>query len=127
MDSPYELLPEDTEYLDGNYLSRWEKISEGNGKFGLLIRGFPIPDGYTTTSSTLMILVPSGYPGSQLDMFYFDPPLSRLDGSSINALAQEVHFGQDWQRWSRHYGWEPGQHNIVTHIEYIKNEIQIQR
>ena len=121
---PYALLPEDTEYLDGHYPSKWKKISEGNGKFGLLIEGFPLPNGYTVEKSTLMVLIPSGYPGPALDMFYFDPPLNRSDGSAINALASETHFGQEWQRWSRHYEWQPGVDSVVTHVEYVINELR---
>ena len=123
MDNPYDLLPEDEEYPDGNYPSKWQKISEGNGKFGLLIEDFPVPEGYTMGKSTLLVLVPSGYPGSALDMFYFDPSLDRSDGSVINALASETHFGQAWQRWSRHYKWQPESDSVVTHIEYVKNEL----
>ena len=123
MDNPYELLPEDMEYLEGNYPSKWQKISEGNGKFGLLIEDFPIPNGYTMGKSTLLVLIPSGYPGSALDMFYFNPPLNRSDGSPTDALASEVHFGREWQRWSRHYQWQPGIDTVVTHIEYVKNEL----
>ena len=96
---PYELLPEDTEYLEANYSSNWEKITEGNGKHGLLIREFPVPDGYTLAQATLMVLVPSGYPGSALDMFYFAPPLHKSNGATINKLAPEGHFGRTWQRW----------------------------
>ena len=120
----YDLLLEDTEYLDGNYPSKWQKISEGNGKFGLLIEDFPIPDGYTMEKSTLLVLIPSGYPGSALDMFYFVPPLSKSDGSAIKALASETHFDQVWQRWSRHYQWQPGDNNIMTHVEYVKNALR---
>lgn len=122
--SVYELPLEDLEYLDGNYPSKWKKVTEGGGKFGLIIESFPIPDGYTAEESVLMVLIPSGYPGSQLDMFYFDPPLSKLNGSSIRTLASETHFGRVWQRWSRHYPWQPGEDNIVSHIEYVKNELR---
>ena len=118
-----ELLPEDLEYLEAHYPTKWRQESEGNGKSGLLIEEFPIPGGYTEKKSTLMLLIPSGYPGSVLNMFYFAPPLNKSDGSTINALAPESHFGRTWQRWSRHYEWKPGVDSIVTHIEYIKNQI----
>ncbi len=121
---PYELLPEDTEYLDANYSSKWQKITEGNGKHGLLIREFSILAGYTIAQTTLMILIPSGYPASALDMFYFDPPLNKSDGSPINALASEDHFGQTWQRWSRHYEWKAGEDCLWKHVERVRNEIE---
>ena len=118
-----EFLQEDLEYLDANYPAKWKQESEGNGKFGLLIEDFPVPGGYKEKASTLMLLIPSGYPGSVLNMFYFAPPLNKADGSAINALAPETHFGRTWQRWSRHYEWKPGEDSIVTHIEYIKNQL----
>lgn len=123
MINSYELPPEDTQYLDANYPSKWRKVAEGNGKYGLLIDNFPIPKGYTIEKSTLMVLVPAGYPGSMLDMFYFDPPLAKSDGKPIGALTFETHFGQTWQRWSRHYSWQPGVDSIFKHIGYVINEL----
>ena len=123
MIEPYDLPPEDTQYLDQNYPSGWRKVAEGNGKFGLVIDDFSITNGFTIESSTLMILIPIGYPGSMLDMFYFDPPLIKSDGTEINALVSESHFGRNWQRWSRHYAWQPGEDSVVKHIEYVKNEL----
>ena len=118
------LPSEDSEYLAGNYGDRWSIISEGPGKYGLLIKDFPVPEGFNRGTSTLMILLPSGYPGSALDMFYFDPPLGRSDGVGIGALASESHFGRSWQRWSRHYGWEAGVDSLVSHVEYVKRELR---
>ena len=124
MVNPYELPPEDTQYLDASYPSKWKKVAEGNGKYGLLIDDFPIPKGYAVEKSTLMVLIPSGYPGSMLDMFYFDPPLDKSNGSPIDRLASEIHFGQTWQRWSRHYSWQPGVDSIVSHIEFVENQLK---
>ena len=121
----YELPEEDIEYLNAHYPSQWKKTSEGNGKYGLIIENFPLPSGYTVEKSTLMLLIPSGYPGSGLDMFYFDPPLSRSDGRVIGCSDSiETHFAQQWQRWSRHYQWNPGSDFLVNHIEYVRNELE---
>ena len=118
------LLPEDEEYLNSNYPGRWELVSNSPEKFGLVIRDFPVPEGYTVAAATLMMLLPCGYPGSGLDMFYFlMPGLEKVSRAPIGALAREDHFDRQWQRWSRHYQWEPGQDSVVTHIEYVKNEI----
>lgn len=124
MINSYDLPLEDIQYLDENYPSKWRKVAEGNGKYGLLIDDFPIPKGYTVEKSRLMVLIPSGYPGSMLDMFYFSPPLGKSDGSAIGYLASENHFGQTWQRWSRHYSWQPGIDSIVSHIEYVINQLK---
>ena len=118
------LLPEDVQYLDATYPGRWRMTSEGNGKQGLLIEAFPLPAEYAATVATLMVQIPSGYPGTNLDMFYFDPPLSKRAGDGIPCLVSERHFGRDWQRWSRHPEWRPGEDNLVSYLEYIRNELE---
>ena len=118
------LPSDDSEYLAGNYGDRWSIISDSPGKHGLLIEDFPVPEGFDRETSTLMTLLPSGYPGSALDMFYFDPPLRRSDGAGIGALVSESHFGRSWQRWSRHYDWEAGVDSLVSHVEYVKRELR---
>lgn len=123
---PYQLPTEDEEYLNEQYGSTWHRKAEGpdNCKWGLFIENFPIPPGYNRDRSTLMVLIPTGYPGAGLDMFYFNPPLARAGGQEIGALADEAHFDTNWQRWSRHYGWSPGQDSIVSHIEYVRRELE---
>ena len=125
MHSGFGLRTEDLEYLDANYPSRWQLTSpqRGQAMVGLIIEKFPIPQSYTLASSTLMLIIPNGYPGTQLDMFYFWPELVRTDGVAIKALVVETHFERQWQRWSRHYSWNPGEDSIVRHIEYVKGQI----
>lgn len=124
MSDPFELLPEDIEYLDANHQGRWQKLNEGGGKFGLLILQFSVPEDFVQPTSDLLILIPAGYPASPLDMFYFDPPLRNADGRDAGALATEEHFGRHWQRWSRHYQWVPGQDDLTRHVEYVWHELQ---
>ena len=124
MDRPYGLPLEDEQYLDAHYPRSWERRVEGSSKWGLFVHEFRIPIGYDRARSTLMVLVPTGYPGAALDMFYFAPHLARGDGQGIGALADEVHFGVNWQRWSRHYEWHPGEDNLCRHIEYVKRELE---
>ena len=119
-----DLSSEDIDYLNSHYPSLWKKVSEDVSKYGLLIQDFPLPNGYMVKQSTLMLLIPSGYPGSALDMFYFSPPLKKSDGSSLEAVEAETHFKKEWQRWSRHYKWNPGFDSIITHIEYIQNQLE---
>ena len=117
------LPAEDREYLDAHYPKRWDIVKEGPGKNVLVIRDFVLPEEFDSPTSTLMILVPSGYPGSNLDMFYFNPPIERIDRAVIGGLAQEEHIGKTWQRWSRHYEWQPGFDSLVRHIEFVKTQL----
>ena len=128
MSNSFGLQSDDIEYLDANYSGRWSLTDSPSSAalVGLLIEDFPVPPGYTTATVTLMIIIPNGYPGAMLDMFYFDPPLQRSNGQAIAALASEHHFDRQWQRWSRHYNWQPGLDSLVTHIERAINLLSME-
>ena len=118
------ILPEeDKDFLNSDYSDQWEELSEA-GKRGLLIKDYPLPEGYTPRKTNLMLLIPDSYPAGMIDMFYFDPPVKRQDGVGIAALADEPHFYRQWQRWSRHYVWRAGIDNISTHITYVFNQLR---
>lgn len=119
----FALPDEDLEYLDAHFPGQWEKVSEGS-KYGIIISDYQLPDLYTPDKSDLMLIIPADYPTGMLDMFYFSPAISRKDGRGINALTDENHFERQWQRWSRHYTWEPGNHSIVSHISYVYNQLK---
>ncbi|MGI9250407.1 MAG: E2/UBC family protein [Pseudohongiellaceae bacterium] len=114
------LTPDDENYLNGHYSDQWEVPDNGSH---LLIRGYHLPDGYDRKEVDMMVLIPAGYPAAALDMFYFSPSINRKDSASIRAVAQEEHFGCSWQRWSRHYQWQPGVHCVATHFQYIENAL----
>ena len=117
------ILPEeDMDFLSTDYSDKWEELTEV-GKTGLLIKDYPLPEGYTPRKTNLMLIIPDSYPVGMIDMFYFNPPVARQDGIGIAALADEPHFNQQWQRWSRHYDWRPGINNVSTHITYVRNEL----
>ncbi len=117
------LPDEDTEFLNIQYNDQWEELADV-GKSGLLIKEYSLPDGYTPRKTNLMLIIPGNYPGAMIDMFYFNPPVERKDGKGIAALVDEVHFDQQWQRWSRHYEWRPGIDNISNHLTYVHNELK---
>jgi len=123
MSDPYELPSEDVEYLDANFPSKWKKVTEGTGKHGLIVEDFTIPLGYTVSKSNLLVLIPVGYPGSALDMFYFLPHLHKSDETAIECLVAEVHFDENWQRWSRHYDWEAGVDSLAKHIQRVETNL----
>ena len=113
---------EDIAYLSANF-DDWQPHEE-EGKYGIVILDYKLPAKYITERSDLMIIIPADYPVGQLDMFYFSPGVSRKDGKEIDTLAVELHFGKDWQRWSRHYEWDPNIHSIISHIEWIQNILE---
>ncbi len=117
------LSEEDIEYLNANF-SCWKPVSEG-GEYGIIICDYPLPSSkYTPEKSDLMIIIPTDYPVVEIDMFYFSPAIVRTDGEAIACLADENHFNKNWQRWSRHYEWNPNHHNVVYHLSWVEDTLK---
>jgi len=98
---------------------RWETIVEGAARW-LLVHAAPVAPGYNVTIADRAFSIDAGYPSSQIDMVYFHPSLSRLDGRTIAALSTTTIDGRTFQRWSRHRTpanpWRPGIDDISTHM-----------
>lgn len=119
----FEVLEEDAEYLNGkNYT--WEAIEQANCK-RIVIREFNPPQGLVPEKVDMFVILPLGYPDTQIDMVYFYPPLSRADGKPIRALATSAFEGKNWQRWSRHRTsnslWRQGVDNVGTHLMLVND------
>lgn len=120
------VLPEgDVEFLNASGYE-WETIiSSGNW---VVIHNYPIPEGYNVKTSCISLKIETGYPASQIDMAYFFPPLSRLDGQMIGALVPTNIDGKQFQRWSRHRTginpWRVGVDNISTQIGLVENWLE---
>jgi len=117
-------------YLDSWELP-WEAVVDGNQRW-LLVHDWPIPVGYNCRTATLAIMIPPSYPDASLDMVYFSPALSLVDGRAIPAIAQHQAMELTWQRWSRHYTpanpWRVGEDDLSTHLilvdTWLKRELR---
>ena len=100
----------------------WETIREGNYQW-LLIRDYPVPNGYNVAKVCVALMIPPGYPSAQIDMAYFYPHLAKTDGKPIGALAFQIIGGVTYQRWSRHRTgtnpWRPGIDDVSTHLQLV--------
>lgn len=120
-------LPEnDLDFLK-TFPYNWETLSLG-GQKTLIIHNYPVPNGYNVNNVSLALLIPAGYPETQIDMAYFKPSLIRNDGIAIRTITQENIAGEHWQRWSRHRGaenaWRPGIDDISTHLAYVDHWLE---
>lgn len=120
----FTLAAEDCAFLDSLNL-RWEALRNTN-RLWVIIYGLPMPPGYRVTAVDVVIEIAPGYPTSQLDMAYFNPPLSRADGKPIPCADAVEHLdGKSWQRWSRHRigtaVWVPGVDNLESHFAYVQD------
>jgi hypothetical protein len=100
----------------------WETINDG-GLQWVLIKKFTVPNGYNVSAVQVAIMIPPGYPTSQLDMVYFFPALSLSNNKGIGALSFHPIDGKPFQRWSRHRTpqnpWRPGIDDLSGHITLI--------
>lgn len=123
----FPLQEEDIDFLDTFGLP-WEATFDGQGDKRIVIRGFTVPDGYNHKQVDVFVIIPSGYPDTQIDMAYFYPHLSRNDGRGIRNLLSNAFDGLSWQGWSRHRTqnstWRIGIDNLATHMELVSNFLE---
>ncbi|MDA3616682.1 multiubiquitin domain-containing protein [Polluticaenibacter yanchengensis] len=121
----FQLPEEDSEILNQLGYS-WETISQGN--YWIIIHDYPIPAGYNVLKADVALLIPPGYPATQIDMAYFYPALNKTNTSvGVRALSNQSLDGRIFQRWSRHRKpneWTPGVDNIATHLHLVDNWLE---
>ncbi len=117
--------------IDLDYLverSVEHRIVSESGMICVVLPGFPLPPGYTIAQSDLLVRLSAGYPDVPPDMWWFDPPVVRIDGQPIDCTqAVESHLGRQWQRWSRHFQpgqWRSGVDSIESFLALIRKELQ---
>jgi hypothetical protein len=117
-------LPEEDEVCLDAMGIKWETI-RSSGEW-LLLHECAFPSGYNHRNGSVAVQIPGNYPIAQLDMAYFFPALARSDGKGLRQtqVFQQID-GKAWQRWSRHYTWVPGEHNVCTHIILIRNWLEV--
>lgn len=119
----FALPAEDMEWLESEQ-RQYELVAEG-GVLRVVVYDFPVSSGYNMESVAVNVRIEPGYPDSQIDMVYFHPSLSRVDGRAIGAISGDNFDGKTWQRWSRHRTpanpWRPGVDNLATHFALIQD------
>lgn len=119
----FELPDDDVGFLKNSFKDKWQTVMSDTER-GIVINNYPLPKDYNHTEVEMMILIPQDYPMAALDMFYLFPEITKTNGNNIEALNNESHFDRQWQRWSRHYPWQAGIHNIATHLQVVKNSLE---
>jgi hypothetical protein len=118
----FALLDSDEAFLEGLCLP-WRTLIESNRRW-LLIDNYPVPPGYTATTTTLALEIPPTYPSAQIDMFYCYPALALASGRAIdNTQIRAVILGHEFHGWSRHRGgtsaWDPAKDNVATQLALV--------
>lgn len=93
----------------------------------VVLLSWPLPPGYATTSADLLVRLPTGYPDTAPDMWWFAPAVTLAGGGSPPATeVAEAHLGRTWQRWSRHLQpgqWKSGIDGLQTYLALIATDL----
>src|SRR4051812_8746129 len=84
----------DQEYLQRTGLEH--EVTPEAGLVSLVIKAWPLPDGYEPREVDLLIRLPAGFPDTQPDMYWCDPPVRsvRTGGYPQAADQFEQHLGR---------------------------------
>ncbi len=126
MRKQFQLPEEDEQSLAASGFA-WEAVVENNTKW-LIIRAFPIPEGYNHRNADAALRISPSYPDDQIDMVYFQPALALTNGKAIRQLTECSIDGKQYQQWSRHRTaqnpWRPGLDNIGSHLLQVNNWLE---
>lgn len=123
----FDLPDEDRALLMDSGLS-WE-ARLFSGQNWLILRGWSVPAGFQVSRTDIALRIDPNYPMTQIDMAYFQPPLSRPDGQELSAVSIQDVAGGQWQQWSRHRaadGWRPGIDNLDSHLAFVTNFLTVE-
>ncbi len=101
------------------------EIEVGPGLDWVLIRRRPLVPGWNKGETTVLVLIPPGYPVTPPDNFYADPDLRLANGQLPgNASPNQTVLGRPWLQFSYHVeggDWRPHAdvlqgHNLMTFL-----------
>ena len=120
-------LPDvDIAYLSG--LGVEPRVEVEAGMTCVVLRDWPLPAGFNRCTVDVLVRLHPGYPDIAPDMWWFAPPVLTVDGVALpNTGTFESYLGQQWQRWSRHFGagqWRSGVDGLESYFALIRNDLE---
>ena len=82
---------------------KYGPLEQGPNLEWVLFKEFTLPKGWNSATTSLLILIPPGYPVTPPDNFYVSPGL-RLESGAMPSNYSEgpTHLGQQWGQFSIH-------------------------
>jgi len=120
------LPPNDRAYLEGKGYA-FDEVVEG-GMLCVVVRSYPLPNGYQPDVTDLLLRLPPGYPDVAPDMFWCNPPVKLISTGTYPQAADlmEQHLGRTWQRFSRHLApgvWRSGTDHLDSYLSLIRRNL----
>jgi hypothetical protein len=120
-----ELLQADKDFLVRKGY-RYETFQHG-AMTALVIFNFPLPTGYESNETDLLILLPGGFPDAAPDMWWCDPRVRLANGTDpVSTNIGEQIGKRSWQRFSRHFTavrWQPGRSGVESYVTLIRSDL----
>lgn len=120
------LIPKDKKYLDDRGYDY--DVHEANNETLLVLKNYTVSSMYDQEEIDVLIKIPKGYPIAKLDMFWVYP---HVNIKSTNARPPQAdvfndYLGKRWQRFSRHYKWNPT-FSLANHMLVLKEVLGDER
>jgi hypothetical protein len=99
-----------------------------SGAAMITIRDFPLPSGWSHSSTLMKFVAPVGYPLAKPDFFWTSPELRLRDGALPQAavpMPMPESNGELQLRFSWHMSeWNPNRDDLVTFVRVIERRLQ---
>jgi hypothetical protein len=113
--------------LEGKRFTTFELIHAGEGVDVIKFNGLVLPAGWSTPTTNVYFVVPSGYPIAKPDGFWTDPSLRLASGAPPTNIGKNQHpgvpEGLHWFSWHAN-SWNPNRDNLVTYLGVIRKRFE---
>lgn len=108
------------------YYGNTEMRALPDGSHLIVIRGFPLPQGWSKSNIETRFVAPVGYPMARPDCFWTDADLRLTNGNMPQATGNNPipHVGGQFLWFSWHVAsWNANSDNLLTYINVIKRRL----
>lgn len=101
------------------------ELVEADGLKNVIVKNYPLPPGYTKTSSDLLIRLDKAYPNSKPDMFWLEFDVLLAGGAEPKSAAEILDaLGRKWRRFSWHFtSWNPATGDLLFFLTFVETRL----
>lgn len=111
---------------------RYGDLEVGANLDWALFKAFPVPPGWSTKVTELLVMIPQGYPLTPPDNFYVSPGFRLSSGSQAGNFSEVSLLGRQWGQFSFHPDkeqWKPSPdildgHNLLTFMLQVEQRLR---
>ena len=113
--------------------NRYGPFTHSEGLDWVRFNEFPLPPGWNRTVTSLLVIIPPGYPVTPPDNFYVASGLRTASGNMPSNYSEgHSHFGEQWGQFSFHVEsgeWKPAANlllgdNLLTFILGVERRLK---